>query len=511
MRNMTTVNLDAMIIREDFAVEDVNASANIQSTISINDLAGNYLTSVIRKPDFQRETRDWTAKNVLNFIESIIKGQFIPSLILWKNASGFIFVIDGAHRLSALIAWMNDDYGDGIISRKFYQNNIPEDQLKAAVNLRKLINKNVGTYMDYEKALNNPEVYEQNFVQTSRLLRTFAFSIQWITGNVEVAEESFFNINQRAVKINNTEINLLRARKCDHCIAARAIMYSGSGNKYWKEFNNESQNQIVNLAQEINVLLFEPKYEKPIKTLDLPMCGKNQSNLTFIYDMISNVCNVEKREDIDGTLTINILQKVKKILERILSKQPGSLGLHPIIYFYSNKGNFKTSSFYAILRFVEILENRNMLKDFTSVREKYEDFIYRYSYIFDQINRSLRSTKKSVPVLTSLYYDILLYLKDGNDYEEILQKIIISDKYPKLIIDRELSNVMKNSDFNINRKSEVFINDFLPHAVKCPLCGGLLHKNSISIDHIIRKEDGGMSEASNGQTTHFYCNTTYKN
>jgi hypothetical protein len=28
----------------------------------------------------------------------------------------YIFVIDGGHRLSALRAWMEDDYGDGTIS-----------------------------------------------------------------------------------------------------------------------------------------------------------------------------------------------------------------------------------------------------------------------------------------------------------------------------------------------------------------------------------------------------------
>ena len=195
-----TVNLDAMIIREDFAAEEENMSTNAQATISVNDLAGNFLTSIIRKPDFQRETRDWTPKNVVNFLDSIVKGQFIPSLILWKNSSGYIFVIDGAHRISALIAWMQDDYGDGPPSRQFYQNKIAEDQLKIAESLRKEINKKIGRYEDYVKAPDMQDAYQAEIVKAARLLRTFAFSIQWITGNVDVAEESFFNINQRAVK-----------------------------------------------------------------------------------------------------------------------------------------------------------------------------------------------------------------------------------------------------------------------------------------------------------------------
>lgn len=135
------------------------------------------MTSVIRKPDFQRETHDWTIDNVIKFIDSVVKGQFIPSLILWKNSGGFIFVIDGAHRLSALLAWMKDDYGDGPISRSFFQGYISEEQKRVAESLRKRINKEVGQYADYEKALVMTDGYAEEFVKTARRRRSFAFSI----------------------------------------------------------------------------------------------------------------------------------------------------------------------------------------------------------------------------------------------------------------------------------------------------------------------------------------------
>lgn len=505
-----TVNLDAMITREDFAAEDVGITSNIQTAISINDLQGNFLTSVIRKPDFQRETRDWNVENVVKFIDSVIKGQFIPSLILWKNSSGYIFVIDGAHRLSALLAWIKDDYGDGPISRSFFQGYIPEEQKKVADLLRKRINKEIGPYSDYEKALSIEDGYASEFVKTARKLRSFAFSIQWITGNVETAEESFYNINQRAVSINDTELKLIQSRKCDNCIAARAIMYSGSGNKYWKEFSDENQLEIVSLSKKINELLFEPRYDKPIKTLDLPMCGKNQSNLTFIFDLINFSASSVSTVDNDGTLTIQRLKDLKNLLETISSKEPDSLGLHPIIYFYSKKGNFRVSAFYALLGFVKYIKINNQLDDFTSVREKFEEFIYKYDYVIDQINRSLRSTKKSVPVLTQFYIDVLKYLKDHNSFDEIISEFTKNDYYPKFLIDQD-EETIETENFNCNRKSEVFIKQAFPGAMKCPICGGLLHVNSISIDHIIRKQDGGQSHSTNGQATHFYCNTTYKN
>lgn len=505
-----TVNLDAMITREDFAAEDLCMTSNIQTAVSINDLQGNYLTSVIRKPDFQRETHDWTIDNVIKFIDSVVKGQFIPSLILWKNSGGFIFVIDGAHRLSALLAWMKDDYGDGPISRSFFQGYISEEQKRVAESLRKRINKEVGQYADYEKALVMTDGYAEEFVKTARRLRSFAFSIQWITGDVTTAEESFYNINQRAVSINDTELKLIQSRKCDICIAARAVMYSGSGNKYWKEFSNERQGEIVTLSKKINELLFEPRYDKPIKTLDLPMCGKNQSNLTFIFDLINFSATAKSQIDVDGTLTVRRLTELKELLETISSKEPDSLGLHPIVYFYSKKGNFRVSAFYAVLGFVKYIKDKKQMSNFTSVRESFENFIYKYDYVVDQINRSLRSTKKSVPVLTRFYIDVLKHLIEGKNFDEVIQEIPKDSSYPKFLLEQD-EECVETSSFNSNRKSEVFIKQAFPGAMKCPICGGLLHVNSISIDHIVRKQDGGQSHSANGQATHFYCNTTYKN
>src|SRR5258705_6838311 len=80
---------------------------------------------MLRKPDFQRETNHWTAVQVSTFIASFLDNELIPSLILW-NSTTHIFVIDGGHRLSALRAWMEDDYGDGSISPKFYDGELSE-------------------------------------------------------------------------------------------------------------------------------------------------------------------------------------------------------------------------------------------------------------------------------------------------------------------------------------------------------------------------------------------------
>jgi hypothetical protein len=126
---MVKVNLDALIPREDFEVEENINPGKKKETISIADLEkDSFFFSNIRKPDFQRETNEWDKQRICEFIKSFVEGDLIPAIILWKSTAGYLFVIDGSHRLSALYAWVNNDYGDGGISKLFYDGVIPDEQ-----------------------------------------------------------------------------------------------------------------------------------------------------------------------------------------------------------------------------------------------------------------------------------------------------------------------------------------------------------------------------------------------
>ena len=52
-------------------------------------------------------------------------------MILW-SADGTIFIIDGAHPLSVFVAWVSNDYGDGVLSQGFVKHRIPKPQIEAA-------------------------------------------------------------------------------------------------------------------------------------------------------------------------------------------------------------------------------------------------------------------------------------------------------------------------------------------------------------------------------------------
>jgi hypothetical protein len=514
-KKKNTVNIDALISREDFEASDetMNTASKI-STLSVNDLregSGLFLASV-RKPDFQRETADWDIEKVIRFITSFVNGEFIPAVILWRSQAGLIFVIDGSHRLSSLIAWVNDDYGDGQFSLDAFDGDVPEEQRIIAKKARETINSKIGPYSDFYKALTakhpDPEI-----IVKARNLASRALQIQWIDGDVHTAEHSFFNINQQAAPIDPTELKLLKNRKTPNCIAARSIVKAGKGHKYWHSFSKEIQENIESTSEAVYNLLFEPALVRPIKTLDLPICDKSNNFLTLVYDYIGFINNDNNKDDIDGSKTVECLRKVERIAQLFSSNSPGSYGLHPILYCYSNRGNFRTAAFYGAIEFVKTLSgNPNKLKLFINNRKEFETFIFENDNVIQKIIDTYRRGLESAKHISEYYFDILDALNQNIDKDNVLNALSKKDKYKKLVLSIPNSEYeIISSTFSTSSKSEVFIREAVKNATRCSICGGLLHNRSISIDHVLRKRDGGLGGADNGSLAHPYCNTGVKN
>lgn len=518
---MAKVNLDALIPREDFEVEESIISGKKQEAISIEQIKkDSFFFSAVRKPDFQRETNEWDSQRICELIKSFIEGDLIPAIIFWRSKAGYLFVIDGSHRLSALSAWVNDDYGDGQISKLFYDGVIPDEQLKIAEETRKLIHKKVGSYNDFRLALTHPDKVKPEIVKSAKSLAALAIQLQWVEGDASKAENSFFKINQQAAPIDKTELKLLESRKKPNSIAARAIIRSGTGHKYWSFFSKEIQAQIQEIAKEINEILFEPKLQTPIKTLDLPVGGKLYSaqTLPLILDFVNIVNKIDfnnkgVNDDLTGEETIKILKKVRKIAYKLNSNHPSSLGLHPILYFYSQNGQHRTVSFFAVVDFVMKLDERKKFNDFIDVRQKFEDFLQNYDYLIKQIYEKHRDVQKSYKHISNFFDQVVIHLKAGKTLDDTINEIIYSsDDFKYLNIrNQEKSITSSTKEFNTNKKSEIYIKEALLSVPRCKICNGLIHRNSISIDHIQRKENGGLATLDNGQITHPYCNTGYKN
>lgn len=522
---MASVYLDALIAREDFeATDDLTKGAKMPA-VSCRDLERkSFFYPNIRKPDFQRETNEWNPELIISFIKSFVEGNLIPSVILWKNNSGLIFVIDGAHRLSSLIAWINDDYGDGAISKAFY-GDIPEEQKVIAEKTRKSVRETIGTYTDLLQMLDNQEKYKGDVkLSYARNLGSLSIQLQWVEGNAEAAEQSFFKINQRAVPIDGTEIKLLKSRKKPNCIAARAILRGSKGHNYWASFSDDNQKKISELSNKINDLLFSPPLKNPIKTLDLPIAGKNLSTqtLTLVLDYVNIVNGIKETrnkeeglydlsDDIDGSETVNILQNTLKVTQYINSNESCSLGLHPAVYFYSQEsGRHKITSFYAITALVKELIDKKKLPWFISERKQFEDFLLSYEYVIQQINRKYRTGINSYLHMKSFYLFALEQLHNKKSFDEIIETAINLNDYKYITIQKDNTDV-EDTSFSSGRKSSIFLKTALATPIRCKICNGLVHTNSISFDHIKRKEDGGLGEVDNGQVVHPFCNSAIKN
>lgn len=517
------VNLDAMIPRADFASKSDNeSSAEKIQTFSIEQLKqDSLLVHRLRKPDFQRETNHWDPKQILVFLKSFLDNELVPSVILWQSPS-HVFVIDGGHRISTLRAWIEDDYGDGPISSKFYLGTIPEDQKRVAKRVRNLINREIGPYSALRAAMIDPESYSDAILKKrARNLATRSLSLQWVEGDAEKAETSFFKINTQGTPLHKTEERLLRERRNPVAISARSIVRAGTGHKYWSRFDDETKSQIEASALELHKLLFQPEINEPIKTLDLPLGGRSSpiGALNLLMDFIATAARepnaaekdwVINNPDDDGMATVKALNQCTNVMRRITGNEAASLGLHPAVYFYNHRGKHSDYLFLAVTRvFARAIQdnNKDYFRKFTKCRGKLERFLITNKALINQAIVQIGSTQR-VERLSNMFTGLVTSFLNGDevDTDKLLQLLGLQGK----LVASELEGAAQN--FTDEAKSAIYLRQSLANALTCSICGGHVDANkSASYDHIKRKSDGGMGDPDNGQITHPYCNTAIKN
>jgi hypothetical protein len=522
------VNLDALIAREDFEIADeVVADVARPTTIRITDLAADaFFYSGLRKPDFQRETANWSPAKIQDFIQTFLDGDLIPSIIFW-GAGGNNFVIDGAHRLSALAAWVHDDYGDGKKSREFFQNFIPAEQSSAAERTRKLINKSIGTFVAHQAAVKHPEQSDPELLKRAKRLGSALLQLQWVpTADAKKAEASFFKINQAATEIDPTELRILRARLSPNAVAARVIVRGATGHRYWANFSGEAQGEIEAIGKELYQELFHPPLVLPIKTLDLPVGGRGYSGRTLplIFDLVSlanNLSIVDSAKltkveaalpvDEDGSETIKFLKNTRRLVRRITGTHPSSLGLHPAVYFYSADGRHQPTATLGLVSLIRELEQQEKFDTFARVRRDFEDFFIANKNFINQIQRKFGSGAKSFDWIKRLYRQALDGFWSGQRSDEVLEALR-KDAGFAFLAAFDVSDVeaKPGKQFDRATKSAAFLREALANPVRCAICGAMVHMNSIHVDHVERRRDGGAGTLDNAQLSHPYCNSTYK-
>ncbi|MCB1569807.1 MAG: DUF262 domain-containing protein [Xanthomonadales bacterium] len=515
------VNLDAMITREDFAVKSSQSSPHYdkQDKISVRDFtADGLLGSLLRKPDFQRETNHWTPEQVVSLLECYVDGDLIPSVILWQSDTA-TFVIDGGHRLSVLRAWIEDDYGDGHLSLSYFGTELSKEQKRVASRTRQLVESKIGRWSTLQKKAKDSLAEDEK--KRLHIISTRALPIQWVNGDVNKAEASFFKINTKGTPLDNIEELLLKNRHKPIAIAARAIIRSGKGHKYWSSFEDEIAEKIELSSKQLNELLFDPEIQSPIKTLDLPL-GGSRGMRTAIQTLI-DLCLIANRnqsgkpvklsdtlDDIDGAATLRALQRTRSLVERVTGNSPGSLGLHPAIYFYGPSGRHSSYMFMGTMEWIakKVANNdSDFFKKFTSVRKALEQILIEKKDLLSTIIQRHISGRRTT-VHASVLEFVVKQLHDGNIPTDT-DLVSIANLEGKIVVG---SPATSSADFSDDVKSKVFIASAISSAQRCTICDGYLDPTkSVSYDHADDKKYGGIGNLGNCNMTHPFCNTGFKN
>jgi hypothetical protein len=97
----------------------------------------------LRKPHFQKKTDTWQPEQCVELLKSIIGGAVIPAIhLIHPEKNGNYYVLDGAHRLSTIRAWVTDDWGD-------------ESDPESALYTRQMVEREIGSFQAFEQAYEN--------------------------------------------------------------------------------------------------------------------------------------------------------------------------------------------------------------------------------------------------------------------------------------------------------------------------------------------------------------------
>ena len=200
-----------------------------------------------------------------------------------------------------------------------------------------------------------------------------------------------------------------------------------------------------------------------------------------------------------------------QIINRITGNAAGSLGLHPAIYFYNERGKYSRFLFLGIGTLIteRIRSNDgNFFKKFTLARSQIEAFLIENKSLIGVIVQNL-SRKQRVPKIRDLLMYLVAQFSSGNNVVSPSYAIAHLGLRGRVI---DVVSTKTSSNFSDDTKSTIFVRKALESSLKCPICGGKLDpRKSVSYDHVIRVRDSVLGDASNGDLVHPYCNTAMKN
>lgn len=528
--------------------------------LKLQELYGEESKTVyLRKPDFQRATWSWTPTECVDLLEALLDLRVVPSIIMWMSSENFLYVLDGGHRISVLLAWIEDDWGD----RRAIKHQDPGTEEKinqAAQEVRQMLEaRGIATYKEYREANARYRQYlkegkDPKSVMSNRdfgyaekmrhwINANVGFPILWVRGDNEIAEKSFLQINRTGQKLSDWQTKLVENRTSSFARTVMAIAHKSNPEYCWTtntpevEQNNNLKGKVAEILTKvthIQKILFEPAHEKPLKTGDQPLLviPYTQPEKQPVY--VAEVLTIVEGKKGQKTETEKLIQKdsrdpVPKIIENglllvnkavdvignVLGNTSRSLTLVPLVYFYTTQGIQVRSLFYGILYWFSQgteaeIRSRKLL--FTIHRQRFEKTVLKYKEdIVIRLSRRIGSGAEATTQAAS-YYNGLLQLLAESDLDIESPEF---DKKHKVVIDTlgKAENIDSKSltsasnNFSRVTKERNQVKELIENLSVCGICNGLYYPGKFTqVDHIQRKRDDGQPTLENARQTHPFCN-----
>ena len=269
-KSKLTVFLDHHIKRENLLYRRTISQPSLSESrpqqppyLTIRDLNGKTSKARrLRKPNFQRATWAWSPEECVELLESVLYEQVVPSVIMWLSPDNFQYVLDGGHRISVLLAWIEDNWGDKLLEDEYKDTTVQENIRKAAQRVRELLReKKIGAFKEYiaadeiyneivDKGQSPDQAMDSTSLNYAKLVRRWeaidlGFPILWVSGDYEKAEESFLKINKTGRSLSDGETKLVENRSSSFARAVMSIAQIGDMKHCWPVLEPEVANDPI--------------------------------------------------------------------------------------------------------------------------------------------------------------------------------------------------------------------------------------------------------------------------
>lgn len=550
---MSTVFLDHIIPRESlryidqkYKNDEYQFDTGNRSDFRLRDISDHWFQK-LRKPDFQRETKSWSPFECVDFLDSLVHNLVIPGIIVWKSDdSGFLFVIDGAHRLSVIRAWMIDDWGEQNNNRasSLYEAEITE----MATYTRNLVKTRIGSFEDYKKSseqcreiteaggaprsLMSEQAFFQNkfynTIQDGAIIPT-----QWICGSYEVAEQSFLKINKGGQKLNSFEQSLIEFRNGPYARISMSII-NGENGHFWptKDLDPSTRSIVENfnkITQSIHKILFVPPFDGDIVDLNQPLVVSKQSQqyedalelLALISENKFLNSDEAKRDflhQMHDSPPIAIIQNANNVLNVVIDRlsqlvgentNPKSLSIVPAIYTYNHQGIYSKNLLYAFIYWLFCKKDLTQDKKIalTSVRGMFELVLMLYKSSITSIASSKGGNFKTTKDIASTINNIIIRLIKSQR-KKLTDKDTILDIENFFKFQPYLAKTTKSRSASKSQRNAINLEQLFHSGPRCQICNGLINlKLGKQYDHFFTQyAETRETDPQNMKPVHPFCN-----